>query len=214
MTLPPSSDQSLRAETSASIEEAAAIIQAGGLVGFLTDTLYGLGADATNAEAVARVFSAKNRPPDKPLLVLVADMRAARKIALFDDRAERLARAFWPGPLTLILPRSIDCRLCAALNPFGETVSLRIPGRAATRELIAAAERPLTAPSANPSGAPAPQTAAAVAEAIGERVDLILDGGAAKSAVPSTIVDLSGPILRCVRVGAISEPDIAIVAGK
>jgi len=213
MTRPPSSNQSLRAETSASIEEAAAIIQAGGLVGFLTDTLYGLGADATNAEAVARVFSAKNRPPDKPLLVLVADMQAARDIALFDDRAERLARAFWPGPLTLILPRSIDCRLCAALNPFGETVSLRIPGRAATRELLMAAGRPLTAPSANPSGAPAPQTAAAVAAALGERVDLILDGGPAKSAVPSTVIDLSGPTLRYIRVGAIPEPDIAIVAG-
>lgn len=214
MTVSPSSDESLRAETSASFAEAAAIIQAGGLIGFLTDTLYGLGADATNADAVARVFSAKNRPPDKPLLVLVADMQAARDIAIFDDRAERLACAFWPGPLTLILPRSIDCRLCAALNPFGETVSLRIPGRAATRELIMAADRPLTGPSANPSGAPPPQTAAAVAAALGERVDLILDGGAAKSAMASTIIDLSGPTLRCVRVGAISEPDIAIVAGK
>jgi L-threonylcarbamoyladenylate synthase len=213
MTVSASSKPLLRIETSSSFAEAAAIIQAGGLIGFLTDTLYGLGADATNAEAVARVFSAKNRPPDKPLLVLVADMPAARDIAIFDDRAERLARTFWPGPLTLILPRSIECRLCAALNPFGETVSLRIPGRAATRDFLTAADRPLTAPSANPSGAPAPQTAAAAAAALGDRVDLILDGGAAKSAVPSTIIDLSGPTLRCVRVGAISEPDIAKIAG-
>ena len=195
-------------ETEAGIAAAAAVIRDGGLVGFLTDTLYGLGADATNTDAVARIFTAKERPNDKPLLVLVADLATAETVAAMDDRARLLAAAFWPGPLTLVLRRSRDCPLVPAVNPLGDTISLRVPARAATRALVNEAGVPITAPSANRSGEPPPESADAVVAGLGDRVDLVLDGGAAADGTPSTVLDLTGEGLQILRAGQVGEAEI------
>lgn len=187
---------------------AADLLRRGRLVAFPTDTVYGLGADALDDAAVARVFAAKRRPADKPLIVLVASLEEAARHGRLEGAALRLAEAFWPGPLTLILARAPASQLAAGVNPTGATVSLRVPGRALTRDLLRATGRPLTAPSANLSGAPSPRTARDVADQLGDRVDLILDGGDASGGAESTVLDLSGDAPRLVRAGAVGQAAI------
>ncbi len=188
--------------TERAIATAAEAIRAGQLIGFPTDTVYGLGADATNDDAVLRVFAAKGRPPDKPLIVLIASLAEAEIYADLAPEVRRAAAALWPGPLTLVLPRRATSPLSAHVNPAGDTIALRVPANAITRRLIAAAARPLTAPSANPSGAPPPTTADAVARTLGSALALVIDGGPAPSPVASTVIDLSGARPRLLREGA------------
>ena len=199
----------LTADTDA-IARAAELLRDGELVAFPTETVYGLGADATSAAAVEAIFTAKGRPARNPLIAHVADAEAARREALFDDRAERLAARFWPGPLTLVLPRSAGSSLVPAVSAGLDTVALRVPSHVTALALLQAAGVPVAAPSANPSGYLSPTTAEHVADALGERVALILDGGACPIGLESTVVDLSGPTPRLLRPGA--APRAAIEA--
>lgn len=172
------------------IARAAAVIRRGGLVAFPTETVYGLGADALDPRAVARIFAAKGRPPDNPLIVHVAGAEDAFRLATrVPPAARRLAADFWPGPLTLVLPRS---DLVPPITAGGlDTVALRMPDHPVALALIRAAGCPVAAPSANLSGRPSPTTAQHVLEDMAGRVDLVVDGGPARVGVESTVIDLS-----------------------
>ena len=180
--------------------EAGRLLGQGRLVAFPTETVYGLGADATDARAVAAVFAAKGRPADNPLILHVATPREARSVAVWNARAEELARRFWPGPLTLVLPAAAD--VGAAVRAGRPTVAVRCPDHPLAREVLAAVGRPVAAPSANRSGRPSPTTAAAVLDELGDRIDAVLDGGPCRYGLESTVVDASGPELRLLRLGA------------
>ncbi len=172
----------------AAIAEAAALIRDGGLVAVPTETVYGLAADATNAEAVARIYAAKGRPSFNPLIVHVADLAAAERIAVFDADARALAAAFWPGPLTLVLPVRRDSGIASLVTAGLDTIAIRVPRHRAMQGLIAASSRPLAAPSANASAGISPTTAAHVAGSLGGNVPLIIDDGATEAGLESTIV--------------------------
>jgi L-threonylcarbamoyladenylate synthase len=180
--------KSLTAASPAAVEEAARCLAAGGLVAFPTETVYGLGADATNATAVARLYAAKGRPAFNPLIAHVASVEAARTLARFDANAEKLARAFWPGPLTLVLPRAAGCPVAELATAGLDSIAVRMPAHPVARALIAALGRPVVAPSANRSGHVSPTTAAHVTLDLDGRVDFILDGGSSRVGVESTIV--------------------------
>jgi len=179
------------------VTEAARVLRAGGLVAFPTETVYGLGADATSGAAVARLYAAKNRPSFNPLIVHVADHAAARTLANFDAAAAALADAFWPGPVTLVLPKTNDCPVADLATAGLDTIAVRVPDHPVAHALIAAVGRPLVAPSANRSGHVSPTTAAHVATDLGRRIDLILDAGPTPVGVESTIVAClsGGPML-------------------
>jgi L-threonylcarbamoyladenylate synthase len=170
------------------IAHAARVLAAGGLVAFPTETVYGLGADASNGQAVARLYAAKGRPSFNPLIVHVTDTNAAERLARFDADAVRLAAAFWPGPLTLVLPKTPDCPVADLATAGLDTVAVRMPDHPVARALIAAVGRPLVAPSANRSGHVSPTSAAHVAADLGGSIDLIIDGGPTRVGVESTIV--------------------------
>jgi L-threonylcarbamoyladenylate synthase len=170
------------------IAAAARILGAGGLVAFPTETVYGLGADATNAVGVARIYAAKGRPSFNPLIAHVNDVAAASALARFDAAAEKLARAFWPGPLTLVLPKAAACPVAELATAGLDTIAVRVPAHPVAQALIAALDAPVVAPSANRSGHVSPTTAAHVLADLGERVDLVLDGGPARVGVESTIL--------------------------
>ena len=201
------------AATPEAIARAARLIRAGGLVAIPTDTVYGLAADATSDEAVSGVFRAKGRPSDKPLIALVATLAMAEACAGVTARARALAAAFWPGPLTLVLPRAAGSPLSPLVHRGAPGVSLRIPGNEVARALVGAAGRPLTAPSANPSGAPSPLTAQEVVTGLGPALDLAIDGGPATDSVASTLLDLTGEAPRLLRPGVIGADTIAAVIG-
>ena len=166
------------AETSPeAIANAAACLRAGGLVAMPTETVYGLAADATSDAAVAAIYAAKERPAINPLIAHVLDIEAAREHAIFSPEAETLARAFWPGPLTLVLPVASSCRISLLARAGLDTVAVRSPSHETARALIDAAGVPLAAPSANRSGAVSPTIAAHVVADLDGRVDWILDGG-------------------------------------
>ena len=172
----------------AAVARAAGLIGEGQIVALPTETVYGLAADATRPEAVARIYAAKGRPSFNPLIVHVSDLAAARRLAVFDQAAEALAAAFWPGPLTLVLPVRRGAGLAPAVTAGLDTVAVRVPTHRAMRAVLAASGRPLAAPSANRSGAISPTTAAHVAASLGDAVPLILDDGACPAGVESTIV--------------------------
>ncbi len=206
------SDRIRRADDPAAVEEGARILRDGGLVAFPTETVYGLGADAFDARAVARVFEVKARPSFDPLIVHLADGSDLGRVVVADEpRARRLADRFWPGPLTLVLPRRPELPeiVTAGLN----TVGVRVPAHEGARALIRAAGTPVAAPSANPFGYVSPTTAAHVDELLGEAVDLILDGGPCSVGVESTIVSLAskGPTL--LRPGGVSREELEDVLG-
>ncbi len=194
----------LPAADPAAIHEAASILRRGGLVAFPTETVYGLGADAFNPIAVARVFGVKARPSFDPLIVHLSDgAELARVSPSNDPRVLALGARFWPGPLTLILPR---CPGVPDLVTSGlETVGVRVPAHPAARALIAAAGTPVAAPSANPFGYVSPTTAAHVAELLGASVDLVLDGGPCAVGVESTILSLAGDSPVILRPGGVSR---------
>ncbi|HVQ77699.1 MAG TPA: L-threonylcarbamoyladenylate synthase [Candidatus Binatia bacterium] len=180
----------------------ARVIRSGGLVAFPTETFYGLGADALDAAAVARLYRAKGRPADKAVLVLVDSIAmAADLVAAIPDRVRELMVRHWPGPLTIVLEASPA--VPAALTGGTGTLGVRLPGHAAARGLVAAAGRPVTAPSANPHGAAPPTTAAEVVRALGAAVDLVLDGGPTAGGPASTIVDCTTWPPRIVRPGPV-----------
>jgi L-threonylcarbamoyladenylate synthase len=171
-----------------SVAEATRCLAGGGLVAFPTETVYGLGADAAQAAAVAQIYEAKGRPSFNPLIAHVADLAAARKIARFDATATRLAEAFWPGPLTLVLPKTHECPVAELATAGLDTVAIRVPAHPVAHDILRAFGGAVVAPSANISGHVSPTTAAHVASDLSGRVDLILDGGPVEVGVESTIV--------------------------
>lgn len=197
----------------AAIAEAAELLRRGGLVAFPTETVYGLGAHALDAEAVGRIFAAKGRPASNPLIVHVADTEAARRLASeWPARAERLAARFWPGPLTLVVPKAAS--VPPVVTADGDTVGVRVPAHPAALDLLRAAGVPVAAPSANRSEEVSPTTAQHVADSLGDRVDLILDGGPTEVGLESTVVDVTVSPPRLLRPGMITAAMLRGVVGK
>jgi L-threonylcarbamoyladenylate synthase len=194
------------------IQRAAAAIRAGELVAFPTETVYGLGADALDERAVARIFEAKGRPPRNPLIVHVAGAEAAR--ALVQDwpaTAEQLTRRFWPGPLTLVLRKA--ARVPALVTGEGDTVAIRAPAHAVALALLRAAETPIAAPSANRSTRVSPTRAEHVLGGLAGRIDLLLDGGPTPGGIESTVLDLVSAAPRVLRPGLIPPSDLEAILG-
>lgn len=196
-----------------SIAEAARILAGGGLVAFPTETVYGLGADARNGEAVARIFSAKGRPSFNPLIIHVPDQNVAALYVRFDPRARAAARAFWPGPLTLILPRVEGCLISDLAGAGLSTLAVRVPAHPVAMALLSASGIPVAAPSANRSGALSPTAPVHVAQSLGDAVDLILAAGSCAVGLESTVLNLSGDKPAIVRPGAITASDLSPVLG-
>ena len=197
----------------ATVAAAARFLREGGLVAFPTETVYGLGADATNAAAIARLYQAKGRPAFNPLIAHVGDLAAAREIGHFDTAALRLAEAFWPGPLTLVLPKTDHCAVADLATAGLDTVAIRIPAHAVARDILRVFGRPVVAPSANLSGHVSPTMAAHVQSDLEGRIDLIVDGGAVAVGVESSIVGIfDQPML--LRPGGLPRADIERVLGR
>jgi L-threonylcarbamoyladenylate synthase len=191
----------------ASAADAAGVLADGGLVAFPTETVYGLGADATNGEAVARLYEAKGRPAFNPLIAHVADLGAAQALGRFDAAAARLAAAFWPGPLTLVLPKAANCPVATLAAAGLDTLAVRVPDHPVARAILHAFGKSVVAPSANRSGHVSPTTAAHVLADLGGRINLIIDGGATPVGLESTIVACLGePVL--LRPGALPRAAI------
>lgn len=200
------------AGTSSGITEAARRLGVGQLVAFPTETVYGLGADARNATAVAKVYQAKQRPSFNPLIAHVADAEAAQRHVLWNESAEKLAAAFWPGPLTLVLPLRAGHGLASLCTAGLDTLAIRVPAHPAARALLRAFDGPIAAPSANPSGRISPTRAAHVLAGLRGRIDAVLDGGACDVGLESTIVGLSQtPVL--LRPGGLAREDIETALG-
>jgi len=195
------------------ISKAARILSDGGLVAFPTETVYGLGASARDGKAVARLYAAKGRPSFNPLISHVTDFGAARRLARFDTLAEKLAQAFWPGPLTLVLPKAATCDVSELATAGLDSIAVRAPDHPVAQELLRAFGGPIVAPSANRSGHISPTTAQHVLEDLGDRLDLILDGGPTKVGVESTIVSCLGSAPVLLRPGGTAREDIARVIG-
>jgi L-threonylcarbamoyladenylate synthase len=197
----------------AAVAAAAHTLREGGLVAFPTETVYGLGADATNAAAIARLYQAKGRPAFNPLIAHVGDLAAAREIGRFDAAALRLAEAFWPGPLTLVLPKTDHCAVADLATAGLDTVAIRIPAHPVASDILRVFGRPVVAPSANLSGHVSPTTAAHVRSDLEGRIDLIVDGGAVAVGVESTIVGIfDEPML--LRPGGLPRADIERMLGR
>jgi L-threonylcarbamoyladenylate synthase len=196
----------------AAVAAAVACLASGGLVGFPTETVYGLGADAGNPEAVARLYLAKGRPSFNPLIAHVSDLEAARRIGRFDARATALAEAFWPGPLTLVLPKTSDCTVADLATAGLDSIAIRVPAHPIAQEILRAFGGPVVAPSANLSGHVSPTTAAHVLADLAGRIDLIVDGGAVAVGVESTIIGcFAAPML--LRPGGLPRGEIERVLG-
>ncbi len=194
------------------IERAAAVIRKGGLVAFPTETVYGLGANAFDPVAVRRIYEAKGRPADNPVIVHVASVEGAKRIvAVWSEPAQRLAHRFWPGPLTLVLPKK-EC-VPKEVTAGGPAVAVRIPRNAIALALLVVSERPIAAPSANRSSRISPTRAEHVLRDLGGRIDLILDGGPSQVGIESTVLDLSSDRPRILRPGMISKAEIESVIG-
>src|SRR5436305_12409841 len=176
----------------AAIGTAARVLRDGGLVAFPTETVYGLGADATNGEAVARLYAAKGRPRFNPLIAHVLSAAAARAIAEFNVQASMLAQAFWPGPLTLVLPKTESCSVSDLATAGLDSIAVRMPQHAVAHDLLEAFGKPIVAPSANRSGHVSPTTAQHVLADLSGRIDVIIDGGATSVGVEPTIVSCLG----------------------
>ena len=194
-------------------QDAARALRAGQLVMLPTETVYGLAADAGNAEAVARIYEAKGRPRFNPLIAHVTDLEAAERVAVLDERARALARAFWPGPLTLVAPARADGGVCDLARAGLDTVAVRAPAHPLAQGLLAVFGGPVVAPSANRSGRPSPTTLADAMEETGDAVAAALDGGPCRVGLESTVVAcLDGP-LRLLRAGGLERDAIEAVVG-
>ncbi|PZU10699.1 L-threonylcarbamoyladenylate synthase [Sphingomonas sp.] len=197
----------------AAIAEAAALIRAGEPVAVPTETVYGLAADATDAAAVARIYAAKGRPSFNPLIVHVPDVAAAEALADLGDAGKALARAFWPGPLTIVAPLRADAGIAALVTAGLPTIALRVPAHPAMRALLLESGRPLAAPSANASGTISPTRADHVLRSLAGRIPLVIDAGATGLGLESTIVAVVGGALRLLRPGPIDPAALAGATG-
>lgn len=197
----------------ADLDAAAALLRAGGLVAFPTETVYGLGAAARDGRAVAAVFAAKGRPHFNPLICHARSAAAAFAEVRPDPRAEALADRFWPGPLTLVLPRRPSCRVDLLAGAGLDTLAVRVPAHPLALALLEALGAPVAAPSANRSGGVSPTTADHVLEGLAGRVDAVLDGGPCAVGVESTVLDLTGPRAVLLRPGGVTAEAIAAVLG-
>ena len=197
----------------AGIAAAAARLRSGGLVAFPTETVYGLGADATDDRAVARIFEAKGRPRFNPLIVHAPDLAAHRAWAVFDERALRLADAFWPGALTLVLPRTPDATVSRLVSAGLDTVAVRAPDHPVAQALMRAAGCPVAAPSANRFGTLSPTEARHVEASLGTAVDLVLDGGPCPGGLESTVLSLTGEAPVLLRPGLVTHEAIEPIVG-
>lgn len=206
--------QRLSAAERGAIEEAARILAAGGLVAFPTETVYGLGADATNAAAIAKLYAAKGRPAFNPLIAHVPNIEAARALAAFEASSERLAAAFWPGPLTLVLPKQGGCPVAELATAGLDTIALRVPAHQTAQALLAALGRPVVAPSANRSGHVSPTTADHVLADLAGRIDLVLDDGPTAVGLESTIVACLGGTVALLRPGGVPRTAIERALGR
>ncbi len=202
------------AADAAGIARAASLLAAGALVAFGTETVYGLGADATDERAVARVFDAKGRPHFNPLICHYPAAEAAFADTEADDRARALARAFWPGPLTMVLRRTPRCRVALLAGAGLSTVAVRVPAGNAVGALLGLVGRPVAAPSANRSGRISPTLAAHVIEELDGRIAAVLDNGPCAVGLESSVVDLTGPMPFLLRPGGIPAETIERVVGK
>jgi L-threonylcarbamoyladenylate synthase len=197
--------------------DAAEVLRCGRLVAFPTETVYGLGADATNSNAVAAVFETKGRPRFNPLIVHVATLEAAAALGRLTEAGAALARAFWPGPLTLVLAKRTDCPVAELATAGLDTLAVRVPAHPVAQALLQAAEVPIVAPSANRSGHVSPTTAEHVAAdfaAAGDHIAMILDGGTAAIGLESTVVDAAGAAPVVLRLGAVAREDIIRALGR
>jgi len=190
------------------------LLRQGALVAFPTETVYGLGADARQGQAVAAIYEAKGRPSFNPLIAHVHSAEAAQRYVQWNDAAERLAQAFWPGPLTLVLPLRDGHGISPLVTAGLETLGLRVPAHPAGQALLQALDGPVAAPSANPSGRISPTTAAHVAGGLGGRIAAILDDGACGVGLESTIIGLAGPEPMLLRPGGLAAEEIEAVLGR
>jgi L-threonylcarbamoyladenylate synthase len=190
--------------SAATIAIAAALLRAGRLVAFPTETVYGIGGDATNDHAVAAIFAAKSRPRFNPLIVHIRDLAEAERLAVFNSPARHAAARFWPGPLTLVLPRQPSAGVSLLASAGLDTVAVRVPAHPVAQALLREAGRPIAAPSANRSGRVSPTEAVHVAEDLGDDVAMILDGGPTPLGLESTVMDLSGEAPALLRPGAVT----------
>lgn len=197
----------------ASLAEAAALIKAGEPVAVPTETVYGLAADATNDLAVARIYEAKGRPSFNPLIVHVSDLDMARRLVAFNPAAEKLAEAYWPGPLTMVLPRLPDCPVADLASAGLATLAVRLPAHPAMRSLIFAAGVPLAAPSANRSGSISPTRAEHVLSSLDGKIPFILDAGPAREGLESTIVRPMDDAVYLLRPGPITGESLEAATG-
>lgn len=197
----------------AAIAAGAALIRAGQPVAVPTETVYGLAADACDSDAVARIYGAKGRPSFNPLIVHVADLRMAETLGVFGENERALAAAFWPGPLTLVVPRRADCPVARLATAGLDTVAIRVPAHRAMQALIAASGRPLAAPSANASGGISPTRAAHVAQSLAGRVALVIDDGPCAAGLESTIARVVDGQVVVLRPGPVTQDRLADVSG-
>jgi L-threonylcarbamoyladenylate synthase len=200
--------------TQQAITAAGAALRSGALVAFPTETVYGLGADATNGRAVAAIYSAKGRPRFNPLIVHVSDVDAAQRLGRLTDSARQLAAAFWPGALTLVLAKEPRCPVAELATAGLSTIALRVPAHPIAQALIRAADRPLAAPSANRSGHVSPTTAAHVEADVGASVSIILDGGPTPIGLESTVVDATGGEPVILRLGGLARDNMERILGR
>ncbi|HWJ86489.1 MAG TPA: L-threonylcarbamoyladenylate synthase [Pelagibacterium sp.] len=195
------------------IEQAAALLRSGALCAFPTETVYGLGADATNSDAVVKLYETKGRPRFNPLICHCADLAMAEHYALFSPLARELAAAFWPGPLTLVLPLKRESGLSDLVTAGLDTVGVRVPAHPLARDLIAALGRPVAGPSANPSGRLSPTTADHVHQGFAGRVP-VLDGGPCEQGLESTILAVEGDTVTQLRAGALPRQQVEAALGR
>lgn len=197
----------------AQLDRAVSLLRDGALVAFPTETVYGVGGDATSDRAVAAIFAAKGRPQFNPLIVHIVDLAAAEALAVFGERARRLARRFWPGPLSVVLKRSAGCAVSVLASAGLDTVALRAPAHPLAQALLRAVGRPLAAPSANRSGHVSPTTAAHVLAELEGRIAAVLDGGACRIGLESTVIELTGARPTLLRPGAITREQLEAEVG-
>lgn len=197
----------------AGVTRAAALLRQGALVAFGTETVYGLGADATNADAVAAIFEAKGRPRFNPLICHYASADSAFQHVIADERVWTVARRFWPGPLTLVLPRAADCPVALLTGAGLDTLAVRVPGHPVAMSLLRRVGTPIAAPSANRSGAVSPTSVQHVLAGLEGRIAAVLDSGPCSVGVESTVLDLSGPVPVLLRPGGVTAEDLEAVIG-
>lgn len=196
------------------VDNAISLWKKGALVAFPTETVYGVGADATNGEAVARIYAVKSRPQFNPLIVHVANVTIAQRYAQWNDVAQKLADAFWPGPMTLVLKRKPDCSISDLVSAGGDTIGIRIPSHPIAQELLNAFDGGIAAPSANRSGRVSPTTAEHVRTEFGADISLIIDGGACSVGVESTVIDVADGKATILRPGFVTHEMVEAAIGN